>query len=214
MPLAIFDLDNTLIDREAAYRRWAEAFAAGRGLGPDEVAWLIETDGDGFAPRPALAAAIRDRYGLDEPVERVLERIRAAVVAGIDPDPTAAAVLERLRDNGWRVAIATNGNTDQHWAKIRRVGLDRLVDAVAVSQEVGANKPDRRVFEAAAQRCGARLADGGWMVGDCATRDIGGAQAVGLRTVWLRRCRDWDPAAVPPDGIVDHVAEAEPLLVP
>jgi putative hydrolase of the HAD superfamily len=70
------------------------------------------------------------------------------------------------------------------------------------------------VFEAAAQRCGARLADGGWMLGDCATRDIGGAQAVGLRTVWLRRGRVWDPSAVPPDGIVDHVVQAEPLLVP
>ncbi len=214
MPLAIFDLDNTLIDREAAYRRWAETFAADRGLGPDEVAWLVEADGDGFSPRPGLAAAIRDRYRLDEPVEELLARLRDGVLHGIDPDPSAAAVLERLRDNGWRVAIATNGNTAQQWAKIRRAGLEPHVDAVAVSEEVGAHKPDRRVFEAAAQRCGARLADGGWMLGDCATRDIGGAQAVGLRTVWLRRGRDWDPSSVPPDGIVDHVVQAEPLLVP
>src|SRR5690349_22777412 len=110
MPLAIFDLDNTLIDREAAYRRWAETFAADHGLGPDEVAWLIEADGDGFSPRPGLAIAIRDRYRLDEPVEELLARIREGVLHRIDPDPTAAAVLERLRDNGWRVAIATNGN--------------------------------------------------------------------------------------------------------
>lgn len=85
---------------------------------------------------------------------------------------------------GWRIAIATNGETGQQWAKIRNTGLDGHVDTVAVSQEVGVAKPDRRMFDVAAERCGVRLSDGGWMVGDCALRDISGGRAMGLR--WLR----------------------------
>jgi beta-phosphoglucomutase-like phosphatase (HAD superfamily) len=34
MPLAIFDLDNTLVDRMAAFRSWAEWFAGQHGLDP------------------------------------------------------------------------------------------------------------------------------------------------------------------------------------
>jgi putative hydrolase of the HAD superfamily len=213
MPLAIFDLDNTLIDRAGVFEQWAAGFVAGLGLDPAEATWLIAADGDGFAPLEAFVTALRDRYRLDGSVEALLGRLRVDLVALVQPDPAAQAALERLRGNGWTIAIATNGNTDQQWAKIRQADLESRVDAVAVSAEVGAAKPDRRMFEAAAQRCGARLADGGWMVGDCAERDIAGAQAVGLRTVWLRRGRPWDPTATAPDAIVDRVDQIAPILL-
>jgi FMN phosphatase YigB (HAD superfamily) len=213
MPLAIFDLDNTLIDRAGLFERWAGDFVSGLGLDPAEASWLIAADGDGFAPREEFVAALRDRYRLDGSVEALLARLRVDLVALVRPDPAAQTLLQRLRSNGWIIAIATNGNTDQQWAKIRQAELADLVDAVAVSAEVGVAKPDRRMFEAAAQRCGALLADGGWMVGDCADRDIAGAQAVGLRTVWLRRGRPWDPAVTAPDAIVDQVHDIAPVLL-
>jgi putative hydrolase of the HAD superfamily len=40
MPLVLFDLDNTLIDRAASFRRWATHFAEVHSLGPEDVAWL------------------------------------------------------------------------------------------------------------------------------------------------------------------------------
>ncbi|MEV7806919.1 HAD hydrolase-like protein [Microbispora sp. NPDC088329] len=39
----------------------------------------------------------------------------------------------------------------------------------------------------AAERCGATLAEGGWMIGDNPTADIAGGRAVGLRTIWINR---------------------------
>jgi putative hydrolase of the HAD superfamily len=212
VPLAIFDLDNTLIDRAATVRLWARDWVDRYRLDPAEVAWLIDADGDGFVPRPLFMAAVRDRYGLAEPVDTLLTRFRAQIVDLVDPDPTVTVALNTLRRAGWRIAIATNGATDQQWAKIRRTGLDQHTDAVAVSEEVGANKPDPLMFQVAARRCGARLADGGWMVGDCATRDIAGGQGVGLGTIWIRRDRTWD-TGTPPDAIVDHVHEAATILL-
>jgi HAD superfamily hydrolase (TIGR01549 family) len=211
--LAIFDLDNTLIDRAGPFRRWAEDFAARHDLQPSEVAWLEAADGDGFAPREAFIDQVRQRYGLDEPVDAMLRSFRTEIVALIEPDPRVAAALDRLREAGWLVAIATNGATDQQWAKIRRTRLDNHVDAVAVSQEVGAKKPDRRMFDVAALRCGASLAETDWMVGDCATRDIGGAKALGLRTVWMRRGRSWDPRTATPDAMADQVPDVVSVLL-
>jgi putative hydrolase of the HAD superfamily len=81
-----------------------------------------------------------------------------------------------------------------------------------ISDEVGMKKPDPQIFEVAARRAGARLADGGWMVGDCPTRDIAGGQRVGLRTIWLRHGRTWDPTAPAPEAIVDSLPETVPVL--
>lgn len=213
MPLAIFDLDNTLLDREQPVRQWARQFVARHQLDPSDVDWLIAADGDGFVSRPVFLTSVRERYGLAESLDSLLRSYRTRIVELVELDPTVPVALESLREAGWRIAIATNGTTDQQWAKIRTTGLERYVDAVAVSEEVGADKPDPRMFEVAAQRCGANLADGGWMIGDCATRDIGGGQRVGLRTIWLHRGRAWGDAP-PPDAIASHVAEAVTRLLP
>src|SRR5580698_7657056 len=47
-PLALFDLDNTLVDRQATYRRWAVSFAGTRDLDEEAIDWLCEVDNDGF----------------------------------------------------------------------------------------------------------------------------------------------------------------------
>jgi putative hydrolase of the HAD superfamily len=95
---------------------------------------------------------------------------------------------------GWRLAIASNETIAQPRRKIARNGLADHVDVIVVSEEAGADKPDARVFRVVAQRCGAPLSAADWMVGDDPTRDVGGAAPLGLRTVWMRRDRAWDPA--------------------
>nr|WP_240943223.1 HAD family hydrolase [Planosporangium thailandense] len=210
--MVIFDLDNTLLDREVPFRRWATQFVAEHGLAPGEVQWLVNADGDGFVPRPRFLTAVRERYGLDEPLDVLVTSFREQIVALVELDPQVPLALDRLRREGWRVAIATNGNTAQQSAKIRRTGLESHIDALAISEEVGVAKPDPRMFQVAAQRCEARLEDGGWMVGDCPVRDVAGGRDVGLRTIWMRRGRTWDSIIHAPDAIVDDVTAAVAAL--
>src|SRR6266576_1316820 len=54
MPLLLLDLDDTLVDRADAYRRWAASFAARHG-DEREADWLVEADDGGYAPREQLA---------------------------------------------------------------------------------------------------------------------------------------------------------------
>lgn len=44
MPLLLCDLDDTVLDRAATFRRWVEGFLARRGLDPAGAGWLIEQD--------------------------------------------------------------------------------------------------------------------------------------------------------------------------
>ena len=51
VPVALFDLDNTLYDREGTFRRWATAYVDGRADPAGEVEWLCQVDGDGMTDR-------------------------------------------------------------------------------------------------------------------------------------------------------------------
>jgi FMN phosphatase YigB (HAD superfamily) len=58
VPLLLVDLDNTLIDRSAAFARWARGLTAAQGRSAADVRWLVAADRDGLESRERLAAMI------------------------------------------------------------------------------------------------------------------------------------------------------------
>lgn len=210
MALVVFDLDDTLIDRTSALRRWAEAFCAERGRPSDDVDWIVETDGlVGQRDRERWAAMVAERFGISGSPAGLRERWHAEYLERYVIDAPAAAALARLRSAGHRIGIATNGPPSQV-DKITRNGLDGMVDGYVVSDLVGARKPEREIFEAVARECACGL-DGGWMVGDSAPADMAGGRAAGLVTVWLHRGRSWDDVGHLPDPwAVERGLDADP----
>ncbi|HKC26113.1 MAG TPA: DUF309 domain-containing protein [Thermoanaerobaculia bacterium] len=74
------------------------------------------------------------------------------------PIPESLALLGRLATDV-RSALVSNTNA-LHWEGVLRVcDVDRRVDALALSFEVGAAKPEARIFDAALERLGASRAD-------------------------------------------------------
>lgn len=65
---------------------WANGFCAERGLGADELEWLVRADGDGLVPREELFRLVRARWGLPESVEELLGQYRR-------PPPVLRSVL-------------------------------------------------------------------------------------------------------------------------
>jgi putative hydrolase of the HAD superfamily len=206
-PLLFCDLDNTLIDRAAGYRAWAEHYVAGLGRDPAEVDWLVEIDRDGFRARDPLFEEVRSRWGLDAPVAGLVERYRSEYPAFLPAvGPEVALRLGELRRSGWRVAVVTNGPPSQR-VKVERCGLAPLVDVVVVSDELGVSKPDRRIFEAAARLAGSEI-EGAWLVGDSPDADIAAAVGMGIPGVWLRRGRLWTETRWRPHAIAESIEEA------
>ncbi|MFI7631834.1 HAD family hydrolase [Microbispora rosea] len=210
--LALFDLDNTLIDRDAAFRSWAEEFAGGHGLGAEEVERLVALDEHGYLPRETLLAQVKEDYGLDGRVEDLWAAYRRRIPDFVHCPPEVRDGLARLRTAGWRVAIVTNGHAESQLGKIRRVGLDEVVDAWAVSGAEGVRKPDRGLFEIAATRAGASLGAGGWMVGDHPVMDVAGGRAIGFATIWIDR-GGWTGQEPASDHTVTDVTEAIGILL-
>jgi putative hydrolase of the HAD superfamily len=184
MPLMMLDLDNTLIDRDAAFRSAATEFLDTHRLPGGDLGWLLAADASGYTARPVLVEAIVARYGSSVPADevRVLTDFGAADRVVLAPE--TAAALSSARKAGWRLVIVTNGRGPQQLAKIRNTGLDTLVDGWVISGDLGLRKPDPRAFIAAADHVGANL-EGAWMIGDSPQHDIGGAHGLGLRSVWI-----------------------------
>src|SRR6185437_2239642 len=143
--LALFDLDNTLIDRLGAFTSWATTFVGAVGGTPDDLAWLLHTDDDGRTPLATLFDAARRRWDLAESVDDLVAAYRRTQADHYAPDPAVIEPLRRLRAAGWRIAVVTNGAPVQH-RKVDRAGLTDLVDTVWVSSEVGSAKPDPAIF--------------------------------------------------------------------
>jgi HAD superfamily hydrolase (TIGR01549 family) len=211
--LALFDLDNTLLDRDAAFRLWLDEFITGHRLDLAAHAWLIRADSLHRGPMDTFFSRVREEFGLASPADDLWRQYRRRMPELAECRPEDLAALAGLRAAGWKTAIVTNGMTDNQQAKINRTGLAALVDAWCISGEAGIRKPDRGIFELAARRCGTRLDKGGWMVGDSTTADITGGRAAGLRTIWIRRCRSWPHDKITPDHQVDTVADAVRALL-
>ena len=209
-PLALFDLDDTLIALAPAFRRFAQDFAKGFALPADAEEWLVEA-WDPYQRRDEFFGRVRERYGLAEPVEDLWRLYRRRMPEFVELRDEVRDGLVALRRAGWRLGIVSNGEADSQLGKIERTGLGRLVDSVAVSGALGIRKPDAEIFRVAAEGAGCVLPDGGWIVGDNPHADVEGGAAVGLRTVWIDRGRE--AAAPAATAVVKDVVEAFPLLL-
>lgn len=98
--------------------------------------------------------------------------------------PDVRPALEAL-GRTYRIGVLAN---QQRWIRetLSRDGLDGFFDVWIISEEVGFEKPDPRIFKAAldaadvpARRCA--------MVGDRLDNDIVPARSAGMRAIWLLR---------------------------
>ena len=206
MPLLLCDLDNTLVDRSAAFRRWAVEFAARQRQDDGFVDWLSEIDDDGFGARPEFFVSIHERLGLVETLDELIADYYRTFLPQFRCSDDVREALGAVRAQGWFIAIVTNGPPTQN-DKIRHAGLEPFVDVWCVSEVEGHRKPDVRLLESAAQRCDVPL-DGAWMIGDNPDTDIGAAHAAGIRSVWLRHGRTWPREDFAPTHKADSFPEA------
>ena len=211
MPILFCDLDNTLIDRAAGYRAWAEHYVAALGRDPEEVEWLVSIDHDGMRAREPIFEEVRARWGIDAPVTELVERYRSEYPRFLPAiTPAVAERLAGLRRSGWRVAVVTNGPPSQR-TKVEGCGLLPLIDAVVISDEIGVSKPDLRIFREAARLAGGDIGQA-WLVGDNPEADIAPAVELGIPGIWLPRGRQWVEPRWQPYAVAESIEEALGLV--
>ncbi len=216
-----FDLDNTLWDvepallkAEDAQRDWLLTHRPGAIERHDHES-LWEFKKSVFRRHPQLAHHVsqmrirmlhelqreagyseaESREGAEAAFRAFLE-VRHAVVLYEE----ALDVLQTLAGR-YRLGALTNGNAD-----IYKTDAAEYFDFAFLAEEVGASKPAPDMFEAALRLTGV---DAGNIVhvGDNPEHDIQGAQAVGMRTVWMNPAGQPWPGERPADRIITNLRE-------
>ena len=214
----IFDLDNTLLDRNATFFKVAESFYAEHLSGKtsvtreDAVAAMMRWDEDGYTDRATMFERWVTEWpetGLD--VEAVMEWYRAAMARHVKPDLEVNDFLASLNERGLPWGIVTNGSSNQH-VKCRAAGLTRLAPFIIVSEEAGYAKPDPRIFRDALQATGIKKPSQVMFVGDNPIADIDGSKRCGMQAAWVQRGRQYPTDLQPPDHIIDCVTEVQDII--
>ncbi|MFI7015554.1 HAD family hydrolase [Streptomyces sp. NPDC050164] len=207
MPLLLLDLDNTLVDRDAAFRSAVVDFLAEHGLPASDLTWVMATDASGYTARHEVATALTGRYGDVVPTTAIRALLDTGAADRVVLEQRARDALGNAQADGWACVIVTNGRTVQQEAKIRNTGLDQFVQGWVISEDVGHKKPEPEIFQAAAALVSLPL-PGAWVIGDSPHADIAGANTLGLRSVWVTDGRVWTEDSYRPTHIADDVASA------
>jgi len=201
----LFDFHSTLVDQgdphawlELAWRHTGRAGSVRQALGGEAsdrlAAWVdriwehvVEVDPEN---RRDLSSQ-EHRQVYDRLVERVpgVDPVLAASLYEVMletwvPYDDALPTLRALRARGLKLALISNVGVDVRGV-LERGGMGGLFDAVILSFEVGAVKPDRSIFQRALDALGVPAARA-LMVGDNAVDDAGAAR-LGVRTLLLPR---------------------------
>lgn len=123
----------------------------------------------------------------------------------ISPYDDVVPMLDALAPR-FKLGLLSNGNNYPKY-----FGLADSFDFAVYAQDIGIEKPDPRTFHIAARRAGCGL-DQLLHVGDSLETDVEGAQAVGVRAVWLNRDGIPNESGIEPDYETESLTELPAIL--
>jgi HAD superfamily hydrolase (TIGR01549 family) len=105
--------------------------------------------------------------------------------------PGGDVLIRTLGAEGYTMALVADGYADTFKNLLGKYDLYKYFSAFSISEDVGVDKPDARMFQKALEDLQIPREEWGnvWMIGNNLERDIRGANQLGLVSVWL----DWAP---------------------
>lgn len=216
----IFDLDNTLVNRKEAFRKFAGKFmdqfveATDSRQREQFIEYMIEADRDGYRRKQELYEELKQKLSMRNP-DVTIDELVAYWFAEFSKCTVlmdgAIEVLEKLKSEGLKLGIITNGSVHSQNAKIDQVQIRDFFDTVVVSDEVQVKKPDERIFQIALERLHVKP-EQTWYVGDHPVNDILGARDAGLTPVWLEGFMPWAEKIEKPGIVIRELRELLELV--
>lgn len=198
----LFDVDDTLYDQTVPFKEaYREYFGADPAVPADVIYPVTRKYSDQVYSR-AMAGQITmedmyiyrvqkafEEFGISITDAQALEfqTIYADRQRHIHMSEQMEAILDYCKGKV-ELGIITNGPSKHQWNKVKSLQAERWIphENIVVSADVGAEKPDRKIFEYAERTMGLEDAEI-WFVGDSYELDVKGAVNAGWNTVWMNR---------------------------
>lgn len=141
-PTLVLDLDGTLVDSVGGLQASLNRLMAARSLPPFTPPEVTAMIGDGVAALVQRGMAARGREAAPADVDAFLQDYTAHAADGSRPFPGVEPTLQRLRREGWRLAVCTNKPERAARTLLRQLALLPLLDAIGGGDSFPARKPD------------------------------------------------------------------------
>lgn len=213
----LFDLDNTLYPEESFVRSGFQAAA-------NCLAKHLGSAGEPIARRMFEILQIQGRGRVFDTLAQEMSLnsevwTKTLLLAyrshrpNIALFPEVADLLQTLKRRGVRLGLVTDGAASVQRQKIAALGLERFMDAIVCTDELGAGcaKPSPVSFQVALALLGV-APDRAAYVGDDPGKDFAGPNRLGMRSVCIRSSGLLGvPRSIAPEALFQPQAEAASL---
>ena len=130
---------------------------------------------------------------------------------GIFPFEATEKLCEYLHSK-YKVGIVTNGIKEVQHSRIENSTIAKYIDKIIISDEVGVNKPDKRIFEYAMNYFEIMDKSEVIMIGDSLGADIKGGQNAGIDTCWVNLRNNVNDTGIVPKYEVNKLEKLFEIL--
>lgn len=216
----IFDLDDTLVDRNTAinnlfYIILEKYYKNVDTAKEDEILnkfklYDKENYGDGNKVK-VLKPFFKDFPAeTNMPEELMIDFWSENLPKCFTPNKDILNLLDEISKK-MKIAIITNGITQRQKEKIRNSGLNNCIETILISEEVGYRKPDKIIFDIAVDILDVR-AEEVLFAGDNLELDIRGSQNAGMIAAWFNPLRENNKTDIQPDYEIDSLESILELI--
>lgn len=216
----LFDLDNTLTHRGRSLEAFAPHFRSrfAAHLAPHVSTAqigrvLVEIDATPTEGREIVyEELLRRLQWTSEPgFEAFRTDWRENFTCAARPMPHLEEMLHALARRGLRLGIVTNGGITSQHNKIDALGVRSFFETIVTGEDHDVYKPSTGIFTAALGNLGVASEDA-CHVGDDPATDVAGAQAAGLKAIWLRGFLPWESSLPAPYRTITSLRELPGII--
>ncbi len=189
MDAVIFDLDQTLLDRDRSLREFIHWQCRGmlRPYLENEQSFtnrFIELDANGTVWKDRVYQELINEFSLaDWSVQELLTVYETCFCAFALPREGVVEAVKSLAGK-YKIGLISNGMTPFQERNFRALGISSVFESIIVSQAVGLRKPDRQIFHLGCHQLGASPQNT-IFIGDNPIADMRGASDAGLNTIFV-----------------------------
>jgi len=186
----LFDLDETLLDRQGSLGRflaWESRELLGMSKADAEryVARFIQLDSNGSVWKDKVYNQLVEEFAISShSAAELLTNYTENFYKFCRSKPGANEAVAKLKSRGLKIALVSNGMTPFQERNFESLGMSEHFDSVVVSGAVNLRKPDPKIFLLACANVGVTPADCAF-VGDNPDADIRAANAMGMYSVFI-----------------------------
>lgn len=192
----IFDMDNTIIDRQKAFKEGVNnllhRYFSDEDLINKMADDIITWDKGGTVERIDTFTYLVDKYQITSFTPKQLESDWSSVSGSscyLFDD--VRETLEKLHKK-YKIAILSNGHIESQRRKLKTIDIDDLIDYSLIADEYICWKPDPRIYIYTCEKLGCKP-DECVYIGDNYKIDVIGSSNAGLTPIFVNRTNENHP---------------------